>query len=477
MTALNGQTITYTYDAASRMTRGEAKNGQSADIQYDALGRRIQVRFSNGARTTYRYDAGGQVTSVQHTDAQSRTLAGFTCAYDGGGNPVGVAETAGTHAYAYDDADRITGAAHPQQPAETYTYDAAHNRTGANGTPYSYDAAGQLLSVGDTRYSFDARGNVASRTDGQGRTAYAYDGENRLVQVQLPNGNTVSYAYDPLGRRIEKVVAGNCTAYVYDGENILIEDNPALGMTTYVSGRQTDDLLFYSTPTGVWFAHQDALGSIVATSDAKGAAAQKFTYATFGAPLSGGATGLTAWRFTGRQYDPETGLYDYRARTYDPATGRFLQTDPVWQVNGGAGFQLYGYANGNPLRFTDPLGTNPLVVALIVVGALAWAMYSLIRPAGTDTLPGSSSNTEAKGQELTDWQVRMANTLGRRGYDSPPSVRAEGFFVGDPLSKPYGIDENPQPVEPLQRQYRVRQLAGPRLPLRPPITGSCDTGK
>jgi RHS repeat-associated protein len=31
-----------------------------------------------------------------------------------------------------------------------------------------------------------------------------------------------------------------------------------------------------------------------------------------------------AFKFTGRGYDPETGLYSYQARYYDPATGRFI---------------------------------------------------------------------------------------------------------------------------------------------------------
>ena len=33
--------------------------------------------------------------------------------------------------------------------------------------------------------------------------------------------------------------------------------------------------------------------------------------------------------FTGREYLPELGLYDYRHRIYSPDLGRFLQTDPI----------------------------------------------------------------------------------------------------------------------------------------------------
>jgi RHS repeat-associated protein len=50
----------------------------------------------------------------------------------------------------------------------------------------------------------------------------------------------------------------------------------------------------------------------------------------------------------GEQRDPETGLYNLRARYYDERTGRFLSTDPL-----GGG---YPYAGNNPVRFIDPLG-------------------------------------------------------------------------------------------------------------------------
>ena len=57
--------------------------------------------------------------------------------------------------------------------------------------------------------------------------------------------------------------------------------------------------------------------------------------------------------FTGRQYDPESGLYYYRARIYDPIRGRFLTRDPIGYADG---MSLYEVARGNPLVHVDPLG-------------------------------------------------------------------------------------------------------------------------
>jgi RHS repeat-associated protein len=57
--------------------------------------------------------------------------------------------------------------------------------------------------------------------------------------------------------------------------------------------------------------------------------------------------------FTGREWDPETNLYYYRARYYDPKVGRFISEDPIG-FDGGVNF--YGYADAGPTTATDPSG-------------------------------------------------------------------------------------------------------------------------
>ncbi|MFA7062031.1 MAG: RHS repeat-associated core domain-containing protein, partial [Pedobacter sp.] len=59
--------------------------------------------------------------------------------------------------------------------------------------------------------------------------------------------------------------------------------------------------------------------------------------------------------YTGREWDKETGLYYYRARTYDPVAGRFLQRDPISFAGGNV--NLYGYVQNNPVNWIDPDGT------------------------------------------------------------------------------------------------------------------------
>jgi RHS repeat-associated protein len=54
------------------------------------------------------------------------------------------------------------------------------------------------------------------------------------------------------------------------------------------------------------------------------------------------------YAFTGREWEPESGLYYYRARYYDLKLGRFMSEDPLGQA---ADVNVYRYALDNPARF------------------------------------------------------------------------------------------------------------------------------
>jgi RHS repeat-associated protein len=60
--------------------------------------------------------------------------------------------------------------------------------------------------------------------------------------------------------------------------------------------------------------------------------------------------------FTGQRFDPETGLYFYRARYYHAALGRFLGRDPIGYK--GEDFNLYRYVHNDPTNALDPSGTT-----------------------------------------------------------------------------------------------------------------------
>ena len=98
-------------------------------------------------------------------------------------------------------------------------------------------------------------------------------------------------------------------------------------------------------------------------TDSDGAFVEAYDYDPYGAPtirtvsgieISASTIGNTIM-FTGREYDYETGLYYFRARTMHPAFGRFMQHDPLMYVDG---LDFYEYVGGNPIAFIDNKGLS-----------------------------------------------------------------------------------------------------------------------
>ena len=73
----------------------------------------------------------------------------------------------------------------------------------------------------------------------------------------------------------------------------------------------------------------DGLGSITELTDAAGSVTQDYLYDSYGQIASSTGTLENPYTFTGREFDPESGLYYYRARYYNANIGRFMNEDPI----------------------------------------------------------------------------------------------------------------------------------------------------
>ena len=164
------------------------------------------------------------------------------------------------------------------------------------------------------------------------------------------------------------------------------------GVTTYQNGLGIDDKLRSKKGNVVRYFITDHLGSTEALTDASGAIISSTTYDSFGnatpkqaigsaasgtgsaipkqaAGSAASSTGsaasgagkatpniATSYRYTGREYDSDTGLYYYRNRWYDPEIGRFISEDPIGFAGGD--INLYSYVGNNPQNFVDPFGVS-----------------------------------------------------------------------------------------------------------------------
>ncbi len=63
------------------------------------------------------------------------------------------------------------------------------------------------------------------------------------------------------------------------------------------------------------------------------------------------------YRYNGKEFTEELGLYDYGARWYDPAVARWTSVDPL--ASSMASWSPYNYTFGNPINFVDVDGLYP----------------------------------------------------------------------------------------------------------------------
>ncbi len=120
----------------------------------------------------------------------------------------------------------------------------------------------------------------------------------------------------------------------------------------------------------------DALGSVTATVDSTCAVKNTYRYKPYGDVYAKTGTdpdptflwnGSTQSRRTGLAYSEQ----DNVARKYATGPGVWTSVDPLWPLQ-----SPYGYVNGNPTTYTDPLGTDVLIFGLSLA-AIAFVALAL----------------------------------------------------------------------------------------------------
>jgi RHS repeat-associated protein len=347
-----GQTTnaTYQYDVLNRLT--QITDGANANVgyAYDATDKLTSRTLPNGVTTAYQHDGLDRLTRL--TDVTSAaTVADAQYQYNTLNQITQILEPTQTRNFSYDTADRLTAVQNPAQTIESYTYDAVGNRTASHqSSTYSYQPFNKVVAIGSNSYSYDANGNLTQKIDSSGTWAYSWDYENRLKQVTRPDSTTVSYTYDALGRRIQRSKsAGGSTNFIYDGSDVIRDINSDGSTVEYLNGSGIDNKLRQTSSAGTVYFTQDHLGSTRALTDGSGNVVESINYDSFG----NGASSLTRYGYTGREWDADSNLYYYRNRWYDPQAGRFISEDPIGLEGG---INLYAYVDNDPVRFSDPLG-------------------------------------------------------------------------------------------------------------------------
>ncbi|MEO0454087.1 MAG: putative Ig domain-containing protein [Verrucomicrobiota bacterium] len=323
------------------------------DYMYDAAGQLITETLSvpsvNSVVKNYNYDPTGQLENVTSADTASLR-----------------------ENFSYDDSgNRLSSTADGSQ-LTTYTV-IGNNR-------YQDVTVDGILWT----FGYDEEGNLISKASVAAGEVwlYHYDHRNRMIKAEKrpdmvsPAIQTTTFTYDLFDRRIAKETVSvtqslnHSITYRYNGDMVWSEKVTTNGLESdtnyYLTGDRIDQWLAKQTldsgsATLNWY-QADRLGSITGIADENGTTTVSTTYSAFGVIQDQAFIDSqegTVFGFTGREFDPETGLYYYRARYYDPHLGRFISEDPIGLEASGE-INLKRYSLNSPQEHTDPSGNSPL---------------------------------------------------------------------------------------------------------------------
>ena len=232
-------------------------------------------------------------------------------------------------------------------------------------------AYSSLALPASVNFQYDANGNLTN----DGTRVFTYDAENRLASVSVSNQWLVTNVYDGLGRRrltTESTRSGkawvitNQIGYIYDGMVVIqerdINNNPT---ATYTRGLDLSmsrqgaggigGLLARNDSNGPAVYHADANGNITALLDTNQFIAARYEYDPYGRLIGkwGRLADANRYRFSSKEYQPASGLYNFGYRFYEPNLSRWLNRDPIQEVGG---INLYGFVGNNPISRVDPYG-------------------------------------------------------------------------------------------------------------------------
>jgi RHS repeat-associated protein len=164
--------------------------------------------------------------------------------------------------------------------------------------------------------------------------------------------------YDGDGLRVEKS-SGTLYWRSYSGQ--VVEE-------TNTSGNMQRDYIFFAgrriawrnSSGNVYYYFADALGSTRTVTNATGSTCFDADYYPYGQENDFNTSCSPTYKFTGYEYDSETGNYYAYARYYDPRIGRFMTTDPLGgDASNPQSLNRYSYVLNNPESLVDGLGMMP----------------------------------------------------------------------------------------------------------------------
>jgi RHS repeat-associated protein len=289
--------------------------------------------------------------------------------------------------YRYDERGNVAGR-QGQDGVRSFAWNALNQMTASQFKPagsdevnlagvYYHDAFGRRIAkiVIDMRnLRYDSAGEPVPGTLVQSMTRYVWDGD-RLLQ-EITEGQVKTIVYEPNGfvplAQVVQERDPNQPALTWEEQQSLTLLLSGSGLSGEVKQTLLSQIKSSQSAPMIHLFLTDHLGTPYRMVDANThETVWERVQGPWGETLSETVSDqlplacMPTLRFQGQQYDWETGFHYNRHRHYDWATHRYLAQDPIG-LAGGRNF--YAYGKGNPTRFVDPRGLDPIKAPSIPSG-------------------------------------------------------------------------------------------------------------
>jgi len=196
-----------------------------------------------------------------------------------------------------------------------------------------------------------------------------YDIKNLPVRIYFTDNTIADYIYDTEGQRIKTANSSSSVTwnYIHDvnGQTIMRIKNEGSTVAKVIHNLFGNDIIGTNSVTSTSeernYFLKDHLGSIKVIVNTSGSVVGYDDYDAFGLIMDGrnGGSSDETIKYTGKEYDEETGYYYFGARSYMPLIGRWPVVDPMSEKY--PGISNYAYCVNNPMLFVDPNGDSTFV--------------------------------------------------------------------------------------------------------------------
>lgn len=434
MTYLNDEVVNYYYNPNNALIKIK-KGNNKVSYEYDATGKLLKKILANNTHITYEYDNKTRTIQII-AKKDDKNILDYSCTMDSSGNCLEIQKKSKNSQvktkFGYDSENQLIKASYSNGNEFEYQYDDKGNRIleksyNPHKAPlmkyiekpakavgmlnkkchYHYNVDNQLVENETNQYNYDGLGNLQTSQDESKITQYHFK-DNKLIKIDYSDGTSSEYEYDAFGRRVSKINRDEeVRNYLYDGHNLIGEfDDDGDEIASYIYDIQIDHPIYMKRDDGNYYYLYDHLGSVIALIDDKGEIVAEYDYDAWGNIIKEEGDIENPFRFTGREWDEESGLYYYRERYYQPEMGRFTSSDPI------LGYEDeydYLYVKNNPQTYVDPLGLFP------------------VDPLGFKKSPGISSGYKdpdaiSKGFTPQPWAAHDSQPLSLRNLDILRSI-------------------------------------------------------